>query len=162
MHRTHLALILAGLFLGTACTPSALDTDLVAEEQAVREASAAWFATEVRRDLDAALSYLAADAVIQAEGVPTMDKAAMGVYWEEMFFPSPYTNVVLTEPRAIVVAASGDIAYDIGPWAVVFQGEDGRTEVPGKSAIVWRKSDGQWKSVFLSFSFDAPSVASAE
>jgi len=162
MQRIHLTLVMTGLLLGAACTPPAPNIDLVAEEQAVRETSAAWFATEVRRDLEAALSYLAPDAVIQGEGIPTMSKAGMGSYWEEVFFPTPYADIVLSEPRTIVVAASGDIAYDIGPWMVVFEGEDSPIEVPGKSAIVWRKSGDQWKSVFMSFSFDAPAVAATD
>jgi len=91
-----------------------------------------------------------------------MSKAGMGSYWEEVFFPTPYADIVLSEPRTIVVAASGDIAYDIGPWMVVFEGEDSPIEVPGKSAIVWRKSGDQWKSVFMSFSFDAPAVAATD
>jgi ketosteroid isomerase-like protein len=148
-------------WFGVACAPPVPEVDLESEEQTVREVSAAWFAAEVRRDMEAALSYLAPDAVIQAGEVPTMDKTAMRSYWEE-FFKLPYTDIALSEPRTIVVAGSGDIAYDIGPWVVIFEGEDGRSELPGKSTIIWRKLNDEWKSVLLSFSLDAPSVPSTD
>ena len=63
---------------------------------------------------------------------------------------------IVMDPRTVEVAASGELAYDVGPWAVVFEGEDGCTEAPGKSTIVWRKLDGEWKCVLMSFSMDAP------
>jgi ketosteroid isomerase-like protein len=144
-----------------ACVPPAPKLDLDAEAQSVRETSAAWFAAEVRHDLDAALSYLTPDAVIQAGDVPTMDKSGMRSYWEA-FFQLPYTDIPLTEPRAIVVADSGEIAYDVGPWKVVLDGEDRSSDLYGKSTIIWRKADGEWKAVLLSFSLDAPSVAATD
>jgi ketosteroid isomerase-like protein len=90
-----------------------------------------------------------------------MDKSGMRSYWEA-FFQLPYTDIPLTEPRAIVVADSGEIAYDVGPWKVVLDGEDRSSDLYGKSTIIWRKADGEWKAVLLSFSLDAPSVAATD
>jgi ketosteroid isomerase-like protein len=111
--------------------------------------------------MEAILSYLAPDAVIQPEGAPTIEgTAAIRSLYEE-FFKMPYTDLVM-EPRTVVVAESGDLAYDIGPWKMVFEGEEGPTEAPVKSTIVWRKLNGQWKAVVLSFSMDTPPAPATE
>jgi ketosteroid isomerase-like protein len=155
MIRICLVPALLGVCLGVACAPPQPEIDLAAEEQAIRKLTADWFADEIRRDMEASLSYLAPDAVIQPEGAPTIvGIAAMRSLYEE-FFKIPYADVVM-EPRTVVVAASGDLAYDIGPWKMVFEGEEGRTEAPGKSTIIWRKLNGQWKAVVMSFSMDTP------
>jgi len=152
-------LVLAMAFSCVACTPPDMENEVESETQIIREKSAAWFATEVERDLDGAMSYLASDAVIQAADVPTMDKAGMRAFWTE-FFKIPYTDIPLTEPRSIEVAKSGDVAYDIGPWKVVL--DDESSELFGKSTIIWRKLNGEWKVILLSFSMDAPAAAPAD
>lgn len=140
---------------------SAPDIDLEAEEQAIRSLMANWFADEVRRDMEASLSYMTPDVVIQAEGAPTISgiDAARSLYVG--FFEIPYVDLELL-PRTVVVAASGDLAYDIGPFNFVFEGENGRTEAPAKSTIIWRKLDGKWKAVAVSFSTDTPPATSSE
>ena len=138
---------------GTEETVQELDTS--AEEQIIRKQTENWFAAEVDRDLDACLVYLAPDAVVQPEGVPTIhDSAGTRAFWAE-FLKLPYSDIVM-EPRSVVIADSGDLAYDIGPFKVVFEGDDGVMEAPGKSTIVWRKTDGEWQCVVMSFSMDAP------
>ena len=135
--------------------------DLEAEERTVREVSEAWFAAELRRDEEACLAPLAPEFTVQTEGYRTItDLATMRSYWED-FFKVPYIDIVL-EPRDVVVAASGDIAYDIGPWTVVFDEDGQRSEATGKSTIIWRKLGGQWKSVLLSFSMDAAPAATPD
>ena len=161
MIRIRIVLIVVMAYSCVACTPSGMEVDVESETQTIRETSAAWFATEIERDLDGAMSYLAPDAVIQAADVPTMDKAGMRAFWTE-FFKLPYTDIPLTEPRSIEVAKSGEVAYDIGPWKVVLDTEGGSSELFGKSTIIWRKLNGEWKVVLLSFSMDAPAAASAD
>jgi len=135
--------------------------DLDTEEQTIRKLTADWFADEVRRDVDASLSYIASDVVIQPEGAPTINGiAAMRSLYEEVF-KMPFVDLVM-EPRTVVVAASGDLAYDIGPWKMVFEGENGRTEAPHKSNIIWRKLNGQWKIVALSYSMDTPPATATD
>ncbi len=144
--------------LAVACAPGMPPVDLVAEEAAIRQLTTDWFAAETRRDMEASLSYLAPDAVIQSEGAPTIiGVSAMRALYEE-FFQAPFTDVVM-EPRTVVVAASGDLAYDIGPWKMVFASPEGQTEAPGKSTIIWRKVEGQWKAVVMSFSMDTAPAA---
>ena len=135
--------------------------DIAAEEEAIRKLTIDWFADELRRDMEASLSYLAPDAVLQLEGAPTIvSTTAIRAAYEE-FFKLPFTDWVM-EPRIIVVAASGDLAYDIGSFKMVFEGPEGRTEAPQKSTIIWRKLEDQWKCVVLAFSNDIPPAATSE
>ena len=140
------------LSLACAATPK---VDLTAETNAVRQRFADWVAAEKRRDLELSMSFLAPDAVIHGEGTPAIKgiEAARGVW--KAFFDIPFTDIVNTEPRTVVVSSSGDLAYDAGSWKLIVPGKDGPTEQRGKSAIVWQKRDGQWKAVGLSFSMDS-------
>jgi ketosteroid isomerase-like protein len=143
------------LGVGTGCTSSDSGIDLKAEAETIREISAAFFAAELDRDLDGFVSFLAPDAIIQAGDAPTMDKAGLRAYTVE-FFKVPYTGIPLTEPRLIEVAKAGDVAYDIGPWKLELDGGSG---LYGKSTIIWRKLNDEWKVVLLSFSMDSPAAA---
>jgi len=135
--------------------------DIAAEEEAIRKLTTDWFADELRRDMEASLSCVAPDAMFQLEGTPTIvGTTAIRTAYEE-FFKLPFTDWMM-EPRTVVVAASGDLAYDIGSFKMVFEGPEGRTEVPQKSTFIWRKLDGQWKVVVCCFSSDTPPAQTSE
>jgi len=51
---------------------------------------------------------------------------------------------------------SGDLAYDMGSWKLILRAASGNVEERGKSAIIWREPDGEWKAVVITFSSDAP------
>ncbi len=158
--RTYAPLVSALLLLacGDGRPPAA---DLAAEEQAIRQLTTDWFAAEERRDMNASLSYLAPDAIIQAEGMPTVQGGEGIRMLYEGFFSLPYTELLM-EPRTVVVSPSGDMAYDIGPWKIVTDRPSGRIEDAGKSTIIWRKLNGEWKAVVMSFSMDQPPPASED
>ncbi len=135
--------------------------DLTAEEEVIRKLTIDWFADELRRDMEASLSNLAPDAIFQLGGAPTIvGTTAIRAAYEE-FFKLPFTDWVI-EPRIVVVAASGDLAYDIGSFKMVIEGPEGRKEEPQKSTFIWRKLDGQWKVVVCCFSNDTPPEQTAE
>lgn len=159
--RIQVGIVMLGVLTCIGCTPAAPDIDLVAEEEAIHKLMAEWFADEVRRDIDASLSYMTEDVVVHAEGAPPIVGIDGTRAMYEEFFKVPYVDLEIL-PRNVVVAASGDFAYDIGPFNFVFEGEDGRTVAPFKSAIVWRKLDGQWKAVVASFSSNTPPAPAAE
>ncbi len=138
-----------------------LPVDVEAEKEAIRKLTKNWFADELRRDMEASLSYLAPDAVVQAEGTPALvGTTAHRALYEEVF-KIPFTDLVI-EPRTVVVAESADLAYDIGSYRMVIEGPEGRTEIPQKSIIIWRKLEGQWKVVVGSFSNDSPPAPTSE
>jgi uncharacterized protein (TIGR02246 family) len=146
------------LVLATACT-TVPTVDTAADVEAVRSRYADWVAAENRRDVEAAVSFLAPDAIIQGEGAPEMTghDAAREVW--QGFFAIPYSSLEDVAPRKVVVAASGDLAYDIGSWRLILPSDSGTTEERGKSAIVWQKRDGVWSAVAITFSSDAPPPA---
>jgi ketosteroid isomerase-like protein len=125
---------------------------------AIRQRFADWVNAERRRDLDAAVSFLAPDAVIQAEGAPAVNgRDAARAVWKGIF-ELPYTDIHDIEPRTAVIAQSGELAYDLGNWKVVLPGQDGSTEERGQSAIVWVKRAGTWMAAAIAFSMDAPAA----
>lgn len=130
--------------------------DNAAEVMAVRKRYSDWVQAEKRRDLEAAMSFLAPDAVVQGGDAPAIKGVeAARIIWKEIF-SIPYTDMVDTEPRTVVVAKSGDMAYDAGNFKIIIPGEHGPTEVRAKSLVVWRKLEGQWMAVVDTWSMDAP------
>ncbi len=148
--------------LAASCRlPEPAKVDLAAEEAAIRQLTKDWFAAEHRHDLEASLSFLAPDAVFQNEGLPTFGglPAARAAYTNAFNTPGPDARM---EPRTVVVSESGDMAYDIGAFTVTVSGPGKSTEMRGKSTIVWRKRDGQWKVVVCAYSSDGPPASPAK
>jgi uncharacterized protein (TIGR02246 family) len=160
MIRLCLFLSILGLFLVLACAPAKPVIDLAAEKETIRKLTPDLLDAELRRDMEASLSYFAPDAVIQLEGAripgpPTVTgTAAIRAMYQEIF-EMPYTDIVW-EPQTIVIAASGDLAYEIGTMKIVFEGPDATTVAPGKATIIWRKSDNQWKASIMHVSTGEP------
>ena len=160
MIRLCLFLSVAGLFLIPACEPAKPVIDLAAEKETIRKLTTDLLNAELRRDMEASLSYLAPDAVIQLEGAqikgpPTVTgTTAIRAMYEEIF-EMPYTDMVW-EPRDILLPSSGDLAFQIGTIKIVFEGPDATTVVPGKATIIWRKSDNQWKAAIMHVSKGEP------
>ena len=137
------------------CSPTP-KVDNAAEVTAVRKRYSDWCQAEKRRDLEAAVSFLAPDAVVQGGNAPAVKGVeAARTLWKEIF-NIPYTDFVDTEPRTVVVSQSGDMAYDVGNFKLILPGPNGPTELRAKSLVVWQKRDGQWKAVVNTFSMDAP------
>lgn len=67
----------------------------------------------------------------------------------------PFVDLI-QGPRAITVAHSADLAYDVGEWQIVLGSGEGKSELPAKLLIVWQKQSGERKVVGLSFSLNTP------
>jgi ketosteroid isomerase-like protein len=69
-------------------------------------------------------------------------------------------NVTATWAATYVEAAlSGDLAYEIGTYALAFDTNDARAEDHGKYVVVWRKDEGAWKIVADVINSDKPIAA---
>jgi len=148
-------LLISGLLLVPACALVKPGVNPDAEQESIRKLSSEMAAAVARRDLEASAAFLAPQAVIQRESSPAITGAvAIRAMFEEIF-DSPYMDYVW-ETETVELAATGDLAYEIASFNVVFEGRDGRMGVPGKATIIWRKSGDQWKAVVMNYSMDVP------
>ena len=149
------------IVLGYAAVPGAAQTlNLAAEESAVRARSAEIVAAEDGRNVDAAVAFYLEDAIVQApDAPPVRGRAAIRDFYTQMV-TIPYT-ILSSEPVAIQVAASADMAFEHGINRLTLRSPQGGsvTEL-GKYLLVWRKVDGEWRIAALSFSMDEPQEAS--
>ena len=125
---------------GQTATPA---VDLAAEEQAIRDASAQWMAATQAKNWAAAAAFFAPDGVaFPGNHEPLVGPAAIQANAEAEAAAMPNAVIGWTVD-AVVVAASGDMAYETGTWTMSNEG----TQDTGKYITVWRKLGGQWKAL---------------
>jgi ketosteroid isomerase-like protein len=130
--------------------------DVEAEKQEIRDMLKKGFETENQKDVEAVMSlgFMADDIVIQAPNMPQLK----GLEAARNFYTEFFKILVSIEggPTEIIISESGDMAWDYGWNRAVYEGPDGLTEDKGKYLEVWKKIDGKWKIVAVSFSSDKP------
>ncbi|NJD17978.1 MAG: DUF4440 domain-containing protein [Gemmatimonadetes bacterium] len=142
MHRKQLGLWLMTLALGACAQPPAAPVvDLAAEEQAIRAASAAWLAAAQSKDWASAAANFADDGIAYPDHKdpvvgPVANRAAMESQWAG----TPNATITWTTTK-VVVAASGDLAYEMGSFVLANEGEEDR----GNYVTVWKKTAAAWK-----------------
>jgi uncharacterized protein (TIGR02246 family) len=154
MSVTRWSVLLFSLSPAACANPAKSAVDLAAEERTIHRLTDSLAALEVKRDIEALLNFYAPDAVLQIPGAPSLvgREAARPVVKE--FFALPFTDEVMKD-RTVVVAASGELAYDIGADNLITKTATGQTEEAGKSIIIYRKIGGEWKVVANSYSTNA-------
>ena len=149
-----IAVLFAGLVSAQACATRGADLQSGARD--LRERSTRIAALEDQKNIDSVLTFYDAEAVIQAPGAPPVrGREAIRRLYEE-FRKIPF---VAFKPSitTLEVGAGGDLGYETGVNRFEFERGGVRTEQVGKYLAVWRKKDGQWRIVALSFSDDRPS-----
>ena len=130
--------------------------DVAAELEAVRARSVGVVAAEEAQDIATALTFWADDAIAQPAGAPQVQgKAALRELYGQFFETGQLKEFAGTTSH-LAVSASGDLAYEYGVNRMVFAGPDGDLLDMGKYLAVWKKIDGEWFIVALSFTSDAP------
>lgn len=146
--------------LGVACAPAAAPsaapgTD-AAYRQEIESVGQKLLAAELSRDLETTLSYYAPDAVIHTAGQPrVVGREQIRAFYETFFREVPFTDFRIT-PRALVIAGSGDLAYDSGDNLLVVSTPDGPQQIASKYLAVWRKREGEWKLAELAITSAQP------
>ncbi|MCH6588727.1 MAG: DUF4440 domain-containing protein [Proteobacteria bacterium] len=137
------ALVVAFLAAGSAAGCVAMG-DPAAVEQAIRNLDKKWAGAVVRGDVATIVDLYAPDSVFFTPNAPPAEgPEAIGEAWKGiMSLPNVSLNF---RPTRIDVAASGDLATDIGTYDLAFSGEDGRVRDEGKYVVVWKKINGEWK-----------------
>lgn len=117
------------------------------EEAAIRATDAQWLQAVKSRDADKIAAFWADDAVIFPSGANAIrGKAAIRDYVKGAL-ASPDFDITW-QAESVVVAASGDFAYETGQDEITFRSPSGQLMKEKNNAlVVWKKqSDGNWKA----------------
>ena len=123
-----------------------------ADAAAIRATDADW--VKAVKDPAAFTSFYAEDAVLLPPGGPmTNGKERIGEAWRQMV-AQPGFDLTFA-PTKVEVSKSGDLAYEIGDYALTVNDKRGKPQTSkGKYVVVWAKqANGTWKVVV-----DAPTT----
>lgn len=151
------------LLLVTACAPSkaadsdsgaaAAKVDLAAEEKAIRDLDQQWVDAVAAKDTARIAQLYATDGLLMPpDGQALGGRAGAQKGWGAMFAIPGFG--LRFGPTRIVVAQSGDMAYDIGTYTLQMNGPKGPAEDKGKYLVVWKKQEGAWKVAADMFNSD--------
>lgn len=132
---------------GTAAAPASERTaDVQAEEQAIRDLSRQWTEAARARDPDRMSGIYADDAIMYEPGrEPVRGRSAIRSHYADT--TQLDIREIESEITNIEVAASGDLAYEVGQFRFEAEGPQGRISDRGVYLAVWRKRNGQWQIV---------------
>lgn len=152
------ALLTAGFAL--ACSQATTVPNTQAEESTIRGLDRQVEQAVAARDAAAVAAFYAADAQLLPPNAPMVTgQPAIQAAWAE-FFKAP--NLKLTfSPTRIDVSSMGDMAADVGPYQMSFDGPSGPVNETGKYHVVWRKTGAEWKIASESWNSDQPVPAPA-
>lgn len=113
------------------------------EEAAVRARSAEMNRAATAKDVDAIAAFHTPSAVFMVPNAPAMSGiSAIREGWAGMVaLPNLSIN---WQPTRIAVAASGDLATEVGSYTMSFDTPQGRVNDAGGYTTLWQKVDGQW------------------
>ncbi|MDQ4076677.1 MAG: DUF4440 domain-containing protein [Chloroflexota bacterium] len=124
----------------------------------LHEAAAAWTAAANARDAEAMAIFFAPEVIaMYPQPAPTVGREANREAWARFFRRPNATHPLTTD--TLVLAASGDLAYTLGRWAVNYEGPGGPVAAGGRYLAVWRPVDGAWRIVALSANTHQPAPA---
>jgi uncharacterized protein (TIGR02246 family) len=140
----------AVLVVAAACAAPAEQApavDLAAEAEAVEAVSMQWLEATKARDLKAATSLFADDAVFfdQDEG-SIVGLPAIRADIERSWAQNPDFTLSWST-TSVDVALSGDMAWERGSWTYDPDGAGEAGEMTGEYVTVYKKVDGIWKAV---------------
>jgi ketosteroid isomerase-like protein len=126
--------------------PQAPAIDLAAEAQAVRDRSAAWLQLAQAKDVTGIVNgVLTADSVALFDGNIRKGTAELQAGMEAENAKMPNSTISWTTNH-VHVAASGDLAYELGSFTFDPDGDGEATAANGEFVTVWTKTDGSWRA----------------
>lgn len=140
--------------LVAACSGHRIDT--AAATAALQARFDAVEAAEAAQNTEAALAFWADSGVVQPAGAPQIQgrEAIRKLY--DSFFGSGQLRKFESSLSQLQVSQSGDLGYGSGVNRMVLAGPKGDLLDVGKFLIVWRRINGEWYIVALSFTSDTP------
>lgn len=150
-------LVVAGAVAFAACAgpapqptpqPTPTPDTRVADEAALRALIGEWSAAAQAKDVAKFTSFYAQDAVVMMAGAPDISglpaiQEGIGHMMEDPAFALSF------EADKVVVARSGDLAYETGSYSMTMTGAGKKPSTEkGHYVVVWQKqADGAWKVV---------------
>jgi len=154
---------ISGALLATAMVAviscGTAQVDVTAETEAVRARSNGLLGAEGALDVEGSLAFYAEDAIVQPAGAPQFQGRDANAKSYRQFFEDSQLKEFYGKGSHITVSQSGDLAYEYGVTRTVLAGPEGDLVDVGKYLLVWKKIDGEWLVVVLTFSSDAPAPA---
>jgi uncharacterized protein (TIGR02246 family) len=142
MNSTLPALIVtACMVLLAACTSTQSISPVQAQAE-LQQRQAGFFAALGSKDAAKVAAYFTEDAVMHVANMPVIKgRRAIETFYGNIFrFLSESTST----PDGLQLAGSADLAYAHGAVTNIFEGQQGRTEFPGKYLLVWKKQGELW------------------
>lgn len=129
--------------------------DLAAVERTLQQRFDSLQAAEAAMDVERSMAFWAEDGIIQGAGSPQIQghEAIKGLY--QQYFTTGMLKSMSGTSSQLTLAASGDLAYQVGVNRIVLNGKDGDLLDMGKFLAVWKKVDSTWYVAALSFTSDA-------
>jgi uncharacterized protein (TIGR02246 family) len=165
-HRSWLSLlVIAALAFGCSSEPAAEEgttedtaaVDTAAIEAAIEAANTQFETAVAANDTVAIANLYADDAIVLPPFMPRGEgrDAVRGVF-STLLAPSTSTSLTL-DTNKVIVSESGDMATEIGTFAVSGTMADGTEwSESGKSLRVWRNVGGTWQIIADAWNGDAP------
>jgi uncharacterized protein (TIGR02246 family) len=126
--------------------PEAPAVDLAAEAQAVRDRSAAWMQMSQAKDVAGIVDgVFTTDAVTLSDGNVRKGSAEIRAAFEADLAKAPNATINWTTNH-VHVAASGDLAYELGSFSFDPDGAGEAAAEEGEFVTVWTKVDGTWRA----------------
>lgn len=127
--------------------PEAPAVDLAAEAQAVRDRSAAWLQLAQAKDAAGIVNGVyTPEAVTLYDGKILKGSAALQADMEAGNAATPNSSITWST-NDVKVAASGDLAYELGAFTFDPDGAESKPATSGEYVTVWTKVDGTWRAV---------------
>ena len=143
-----LALLFCAFIILFGCTSSP-KVDTAAEANAIRDIENQWIIADQTKDGDKILTFFSSDAVLIEPNAPiSVGLQSIKEIWGSMAADTTllwetYSSTI----DKIEVAASGDLAYVRGIASMKVKTPDGLTEFTSRWVEIWKKIDGQWKTI---------------
>ncbi|MBM2853320.1 MAG: ketosteroid isomerase-like protein [Steroidobacteraceae bacterium] len=127
--------------------PEAPVVDLAAEAQAVRDRSAAWMQMAQAKDGAGIVNGVyTPEAVTLYDGKILKGSAAIQADLDAGNAATPNSSITWST-NDVKVAASGDLAYELGAFTFDADGAGDGAATSGEFVTVWTKVDGTWRAV---------------
>ena len=128
--------------------------DVEAKKQIVAKLVVDSMEAEGQKDIDAVMGIYADNVIFQPPNEPQFQgKEPYQKHLEDILFQMTIVSLDVNASET-KVARSGDIAYCAGTYLLIFEGEEGNVEFPGKFLYVLNKINDEWKVVLASWSGD--------